>query len=1031
VRKHCLYVIIIGVWFTCMNQVMGQSFPQLRFQRITEKDGLSDNSITSIVQDRDGIIWVGTPSGLNRFDGSKIKKFLPSIRDTNSVLGGAISTLLVDAYNNIWASTTDGIAFLNTKTQQFTRFRHKDYDSTSFRIVDKPCIFLGKNNLPWVATKDAVYRFQDSIHYSRITTGAKPFEFYNEQFDHYIDMYAGNSGQLWGASINRIYFIDSLTGKVIWEKTLPFITGIRKMHIARSGLIWITTWGDGLFIFDPSTQQCNKVNIGNTNPFLSGLTEWIYNGEKYIAASAGNKLLLVNEKDLSWYVYTPGDIGNRLEVSYVYVDRKEILWLGTSQGLFFVSASNLLFDILPILSPENTSPDNVSFVYNLVETGDSYWFTKRYNDGIYCYSKNWKLKKFWSNLVPPSKNKFGSISSTTEGYDFRQVGNEMFISTESGMVVMDLSNYSTKLYYTDLEIPPRLRTIVPESDTAWWVRSFTNGVFVFNPVKKIFTRRYTLNTGRSDAPETRMNYLLRTSRGILFAATEGGLFSYDRTKDEFKKVINSKMDSLNLLSTSLMGMTEDSSGWVWIGTNMGAVAFDPGNGKIVKVFTDNPDVGLVLRLCTDNKQNLWFNSLTTGYWCWLRDINKLVSFGYNLGLPWNDESTFASTSDGAVYGGGANAITRFYPDRLLKYRNVPGIKILEASVNGVFTPFTHSAPGNTQMVMKPGMQNITVDFAVINYDLLSNNRYYYRLLPGNKEWQETEDGHLVFYNLPTGRYELEVRGSNTLSGSFSATDTIYLTVLPYWYQTSWFKLLSILVIAALALFIIWRRINVIKKEAAFKQKIAETQMQALRAQMNPHFIFNSLNSIENFIMQNEKRQASDYLNKFSRLIRNILDSSMNELVPLSRDMEALQLYIDLEQLRFNNKFTYKVQVEPSLLHGDYRVPSLLIQPYVENAVVHGLANSNRDDLYFAVSILLEGDHIKYIIEDNGIGREKSSEYRRYNKPHHKSVGLKISEDRIVMYNQTQRINGHAVITDLFDRNGIASGTRVEIRIRAN
>jgi LytS/YehU family sensor histidine kinase len=148
-------------------------------------------------------------------------------------------------------------------------------------------------------------------------------------------------------------------------------------------------------------------------------------------------------------------------------------------------------------------------------------------------------------------------------------------------------------------------------------------------------------------------------------------------------------------------------------------------------------------------------------------------------------------------------------------------------------------------------------------------------------------------------------------------------------------------------------------------------------------------------------------------------------------MEALQLYIDLEQLRFNNKFMYKVQVEPALLNGDYRVPSLLIQPYVENAVVHGLANSNRDGLYLAVNIVLEGDHIKYTIEDNGIGREKSSEYRRYNKPHHKSVGLKISEDRIGMYNQTQGINGHAVITDLFDKNGIASGTRVEIRIRAN
>ena len=141
-RKLFLYVIIIVKWLTCINQVMAQSFPQLRFQRITEKDGLSDNSITSIVQDRDGIMWVGTPGGLNRFDGAKVKKFLPSIQDTNSLLGGAITTLLVDAYNNIWASTTDGVAFLNTKNQRFTRFRHKDDDPTSFRVADKPCIFL-------------------------------------------------------------------------------------------------------------------------------------------------------------------------------------------------------------------------------------------------------------------------------------------------------------------------------------------------------------------------------------------------------------------------------------------------------------------------------------------------------------------------------------------------------------------------------------------------------------------------------------------------------------------------------------------------------------------------------------------------------------------------------------------------------------------------------------------------------------------------------------------------------------------------
>ena len=1014
-----------------MNQVTAQSFPQLRFQGITEKDGLSDNSVYSIAQDLDGIIWLGTANGLNRFDGSKVKKFRPSIQDTNSVLGGVISTILVDRHNNLWTATASGVGYLNTKTQQFTRFRHRDNDPSTFKDVDKPCILIGNDNLPWVATKDAVYRFTDSLHYTRVSTGAKTFEYFNQHFDHYIDMYQGGSGQLWGAAINRIYNIDTHNGGINWEFILPFSEGIRKIHADKSDRLWITTWGAGLWIFDPATRQATKVDIGDTNPYLNGVTEWTYNGENYIVTSANQKLLLVNQKDLSWHVYTPGEAGNTLDISYLYVDRQQILWLGTNKGCYFVSASNLLFDILPVINSESPNPEAITFVYNLVETNDSYWLTKRYNDGVYQYSKNWERKNFWYNLIPPNRNKFSKVSSTSEGYDFRQVGNEMFITTESGIVVMNLSNHSMQLIYTDLDIPPRLRTIVPENDSTWWIRSFSNGVFQFNPQKKKFTSQYKLSVDKNDAPETRMNYLLRTSKGILYATTEGGLYRFDKGKDGFTAVANSKTDSLNLLSSSLMGMTEDSSGWIWIGTNMGVVAFDPALGKIVKILSGNPMVGLVLRICTDKKQNIWFNSVGTGYWCWLRDRNKLVNFGYYLGLPWNDESTFVRTSDGAVYGGGGNAITKFYPDRLMNYRNVPGIRILEASVNDAFTPFTHSESGNTQLVMQPGTQNITVDFAVINYDFLSNNRYYYRLLPGNKEWQESEKGHLVFYNLPTGKYELEVRGSNILSGSFSATSSLYLTILPYWYQTGWFKSLMILLIAALAIFIIWRRINVIKKEAAFKQKIAETQMQALRAQMNPHFIFNSLNSIENFIMQNEKRQASDYLNKFSRLIRNILDSSMNDLVPLLKDMEALQLYIDLEQLRFNHKFTYKVQVEPSLLHGDYRVPSLLIQPYVENAVVHGLANSNRNDLYLAINITLEDDHIKYTIEDNGIGREKSGEYRRYNKPHHKSVGLKISEDRIVMYNQTQGINGHAVITDLFDNNGIASGTRVEIKIRAN
>ena len=221
-----------------------------------------------------------------------------------------------------------------------------------------------------------------------------------------------------------------------------------------------------------------------------------------------------------------------------------------------------------------------------------------------------------------------------------------------------------------------------------------------------------------------------------------------------------------------------------------------------------------------------------------------------------------------------------------------------------------------------------------------------------------------------------------------------------------------------------------RAEFLFKQKIAESQIQSLRAQMNPHFIFNSLNSIENFMMQNEKRKASDYMHKFALLIRTILESSRNELTTVVQDLEALKLYIDLEQMRFHNKFCYKENIDPELMRGDYYVPSLLIQPYVENAIVHGIAHSDRSDLKLIVSASLEGDYIKYVIKDNGIGRKQAADYNILNKLRHKSIGLSITEDRINLYNQERNASGYVRITDLFDDANHPAGTRVEVKIKA-
>ena len=228
------------------------------------------------------------------------------------------------------------------------------------------------------------------------------------------------------------------------------------------------------------------------------------------------------------------------------------------------------------------------------------------------------------------------------------------------------------------------------------------------------------------------------------------------------------------------------------------------------------------------------------------------------------------------------------------------------------------------------------------------------------------------------------------------------------------------------------RTNRAKKErleSDLRQKLTEIQMQVLRAQMNPHFIFNSLNSIENFMMMNEKRLASDYLNKFTRLIRTILDSSLNELLPIAKDLEALQLYIDLQQVRFNNKFSYHTRIDPQLLTGDYKVPSLIIQPYVENAIEHGIAHSERTDLKIVIAATLENECIRYVIEDNGIGRKQAAAYNAQNKKNHKSVGLTITEDRIRIFNGSVEGANDVIIEDLYDESGTPNGTRITVKIK--
>ncbi len=220
-------------------------------------------------------------------------------------------------------------------------------------------------------------------------------------------------------------------------------------------------------------------------------------------------------------------------------------------------------------------------------------------------------------------------------------------------------------------------------------------------------------------------------------------------------------------------------------------------------------------------------------------------------------------------------------------------------------------------------------------------------------------------------------------------------------------------------------------ETEFNKKIAEIEMTALRAQMNPHFLFNVLNSIKLYMVQNDARTAARYLTKFSRLIRLILNNSKSPMIKLSEELSALQLYVEMENFRFNDKFDYEIDVHPSINIESVDIPPMILQPYVENAIWHGLMHKEENRGKLTINIQPTKDGLFFFIEDNGIGRERATQIKTRTAAKHKSVGMQITHDRIAITNELFNTNASVSILDLKDRDGNACGTRVIIHLPTN
>lgn len=219
------------------------------------------------------------------------------------------------------------------------------------------------------------------------------------------------------------------------------------------------------------------------------------------------------------------------------------------------------------------------------------------------------------------------------------------------------------------------------------------------------------------------------------------------------------------------------------------------------------------------------------------------------------------------------------------------------------------------------------------------------------------------------------------------------------------------------------------REAAYKSKMSDIAFTALRAQMNPHFIFNCLNSIKLYTEQNNTEAASQYLTKFSKLIRNMLDSGRAENVELSKELESLRLYLEMEAMRFKQKLRYAIQVDPGIDTEFIEIPPLLIQPYVENAIWHGLMHKEEGGtIHIRVSQSDNQALLIITITDDGVGRDMAAAIKSKTAVPHKSHGTRVTGERIALINEKYGAGAEAVITDLFSPQQQPAGTLVTIKL---
>ncbi len=966
------------------------SFAQsLNFRNYSVDDGLPFVQVFTIFQDSKGYLWSGGYGGLSRFDGRTFTNFSPS---NGGLPNHWVTSITEDSRGDLWVGTIEGASRYSEGV--FTNYSEKDGLPSEY----VNCLLRDERDMLWFGTAKGLCRYDGQKFSGMGDDGpgkASVLCFFQEP----------NTGRIWMGTSRGVYKYENhafthYPFSPFLDSTVTAITRDAEGHI-------IAGTADGLFRFGNGHFELMLTPPGFEMPAVADLVSDRF-GMTWIAADNG--LFSFDGKNFRQYDVS-GVVGANSIIS-LYVDYEGSLWLGTHAGLFRYRGEGFI---------SYTVKDGLesNFVFGITEDRAGTLWVCTETNGVYRYDG-----KTFSSLA----KKEGLASDESNACMLLPDG-DVLVGTDNGLSRITEKGKITNFRRADGLHSDSVNCMLRDHRGRVWLGG-GKGLTLYEE-DGTFTQ-FIIPSGPEESFD--VWYLHEDRRGTIWVGTyNGGLYTFDG------KTFTDADAQLGMMADSYFSICEDRRGKLYFGTLDGVFIYDPHStgGKAVDRLSESDGMSSELVYCMiiDNPgRYLWIG---TNQGLARFDIETYNKSGSKIVSTYGKEEGFTgveTNSNGAyidrrgmIWFGTVNGLVR-YSEK--DFRHNPAYA--KTSITGVrlFYNKDHLPP---DVELEYDMNNVSFEYVGICLTNPAKVRYQYMLAGFDTGWSPpTADRVARYSNLPPGTYTFKVISCNN-EGLWNPEPVTYSFTIntPVWKRPWFWLLLTGVSVLILSLAIVYRIRQIKKKERIETEAqvaMARNELKALRAQMNPHFVFNSLNSIQHFILTNKSADAGKYLNKFARLMRVILNNSEKSLITIREELEYLQLYLELEEMRFEGKFSWSVDVSKDIDMDYFEIPAMLLQPYVENAILHGLMPKSGGGK-LQIVMRLQGNTIVCSIIDDGIGREKAWEMRQLSKrKDHQSLGMKITHDRLELINRLHGSQLSLTITDLYAEDGSAAGTRVDIFI---